>query len=55
MTTVIAVVLLVLLFMVFPFIRRERGSSRCGGCALRRRLGAGCGRCDDVGSAGGRT
>lgn len=47
MSTVIAVLFLVLLFLAFPLVKRENtGGGGCGtGGCWKRRVGLGCGSC----------
>ena len=46
MSAVLGVLLLVVLFLAFPLVTRERTSAGCatGGC-WKKRLGLGCGAC----------
>lgn len=46
MSTAAAIALLVALFLVFPFIKRERGPRECGsGGCWKKKIGFGCGTC----------
>lgn len=46
MSTAIGVLLLVGLFLLFPFVKRERKSGGCAtGRCWKKRLGFGCGGC----------
>lgn len=49
MTTLIAGLILVVLFAIFPLIGRERKDRRCLACPIKRALG-GCNACGDAGA-----
>ena len=51
MSTVVGIVVLVGLFLAFPFIKRERGARECGsGGCWKKKVGFGCGTCPADGS-----
>jgi len=45
MTTVVGIILLIALFLLFPFIKRERQAGCGGGGCWKKQLGFGCGKC----------
>lgn len=46
MGTIIGIAVLVVLFLAFPLISRERGPRECGGGGCwKKQLGLGCGTC----------
>lgn len=46
MSTAVAIAVLVALFLVFPLIKRERGTRECGsGGCWKKKVGFDCGTC----------
>lgn len=46
MSTILAIAVLIVLFLAFPFIQRERGPRECGsGGCWKKKIGFGCGTC----------